>query len=86
MNIKKGKDMQLTFTVEDTHRLNKQKNLILLVKQSKMKKTIKYIFLLSNQQSSVGKRVGGKISLIHSWWESELYISAGMFAVCVKSS
>jgi len=52
--------MQLTFTVEDTHRLNKQKNLILLVKQSKMKKTIKYIFLLSNQQSSVGKRVGAK--------------------------
>ena len=50
------------------------------------KKTVKYIFLLSNQQSSVGECAGGKIALIHSWWESELYISAGMFAVCVKSS
>ena len=44
MNIKKGKDMQLTFTVEDTHRLNKQKNLILLVKKCKMKKSNKIHF------------------------------------------
>lgn len=40
-----------------------------------MKKPIKYIILLSNQQNFVGEGVGGKTVLIHCWWDLELYTS-----------